>query len=226
MTHKITFALCFFLLLFTTPTLADKQYAFVQMGKLKLSDNDSQIGWEGEQLTGEYDDLPFFSGGTQTFVDGDMFRYGYEAGAMISWQNDSVSYYGTAGGSGTEITVQIDNELILFGTFLGVLGDINFNEYVRIFASAGPMLLMASMDQQSNEDNIQTKSTVTVNGRQRDFTFGYGVYASAGLVISLDQYTEIGLVLREQDVNLNFSKEIADVSYDGRQILLSIGYKM
>jgi hypothetical protein len=209
-----------------SPANDDEQYAFVQLGKLQLSDNESNIEFNGEKLTGKYSDLPFFAGGIQTFKYGNFLRFGYEAGAVLSWHNDSVKYSGTTGGSGTEVSIKIDNELILFGTMLGALADINMNDHVRLFTSTGPMLLVASIDQYSEDIESLPDRAVSVNGKVRDYGFGYGWYGSAGLIISPDKYSEIGLVLRSQNVNLNFSSDIADVSYDGQQIMLSFGYKI
>ena len=49
----------------------------------------------------------------------DRVRYGYEGGAVISWQNDSVSYCGVVNGGAT-VNIKVENEMFLFGTMLGV----------------------------------------------------------------------------------------------------------
>jgi hypothetical protein len=203
----------------------DSQYAFVQMGRLQLSNDTSIFNTEGTTVRGEYDDLPYFSAGVQRILGGERFRYGFEGGGIISWQNDSVYYSGTANG-GAQVAVQIDNEMFLFGTFLGGYLDVNFSDNVRLFVSAGPMLLTASLSQKGDEPSAQPHSTVIVNGKKRDFSSGYGGYASFGVVVSPTKTYEFGFVLREQDVELNFSDAITDFPYDGTQVMLSIGYKI
>jgi hypothetical protein len=202
------------------------QYAFVQMGKLNLKDNDSTIEDNGTTLSGEYDDLPFFTGGVQKVLGGEVFRYGYEGGALLSWQNDSVRYAAVSDG-GTQIAVTVDNEMFMFGTFLGGYGDINIKDRVRFFVSGGPMLMVATLDQEGDDSNvIQPVSTVIVNGDERDISFGYGVYGSVGGIVSVTPEAEFGVVLREQNVELDFSDAIADFPYDGTQIMLSLGYRL
>ncbi len=71
------------------------QYMFLQAGTLQLGDEDTTVTANGATLDGDYDDLPFFTGGVQQILGGgDRFRYGYEGGAVVSWQNDSVNFPG------------------------------------------------------------------------------------------------------------------------------------
>ena len=205
----------------------DAQYMFLQAGKLQLNDEDTTVTANGTTLDGDYDDLPFFTGGVQKLLGGgDRFRYGYEGGAVISWQNDSVSYSGVVNGGAT-VNVKVENEMFLFGTLLGGYGDINFSDRARLFVSGGPMLLMGSLKQEQEKPYPQPLSTaVVVNGDDRDFSFGYGAYASLGLIFSVGGNSEFGVVVREQTVEMDFNDAIADFPYDGTQYMLSFGYRM
>lgn len=227
MNRIVAFLLAGWLMLLCQSMYADDvQYAFVQLGKLDLKDNDSTITDNGTTLSGEYDDLPFFTGGVQKVLGGELFRYGYEGGALLSWQNDSVRYAAVSDG-GTQIAVTVDNEMFMLGTFLGGYGDINIKDRVRFFVSGGPMLLVATLDQEGDDSNvIQPVSTVIVNGDERDISFGYGLYGSLGLTVSVTPEAEFGVVLREQDVELDFSDAIADFPYDGTLVMLSFGYRL
>ena len=202
---------------------AVNKYAFVQMGRIKLKDSQSKIITEDGEAVGEFDDLPLFTGGIQTLIGNGYFRYGYEAGALISWQNDSVSYYGT----NNSVVVVVDNEFWMFGGFLGAMGEINFKDRVRLFVSAGPMIGFGSTSQNTDKDDEQPSTKTTyVNGQQREFTGIYGAYAAVGGVINFGRNTELGIVYREQVLEANFSSKIAAPEYDGRQIMISFGYKM
>jgi len=205
----------------------DAQYMFLQAGKLQLNDEDTTVTANGATLDGDYDDLPFFTGGVQKIMGGgDRFRYGYEGGAVISWQNDSVSYSGVVNGGAT-VNVKVENEMFLFGTLLGGYGDINFGDRARLFLSGGPMLLLGSLKQEQEKPYPQPLSTtVVVNGDDRDFSFGYGAYASLGLIFSVGSTSEFGFVVREQTVEMDFNDAIADFPYDGTQYMLSFGYRM
>lgn len=205
----------------------ETQYMFLQAGKLQLSDADSTVIANGATPEGDYDDLPFFTGGVQKILGGsDRFRYGYEGGALISWQNDSVSYSGVVDGGAT-VNIKVENEMFLFGTMLGGYGDINIRDRARLFLSGGPMLLLASLKQDQEEPYPQPlSSTVVVRGDDRDFSFGYGAYASLGLIFSVGSTSEFGVVVREQAVEMDFNDAIAEFPYDGTQYMISFGYRM
>ena len=65
----------------------------------------------------------------------------------MSWQNDSVSYYG----AGNSVVIVIDNQFWIFSGFLGAMGEINFKNYVRLFVSAGPILGFGSASQNPDD---------------------------------------------------------------------------
>jgi len=86
---------------------------------------------------------------------------------------------------------------------------------------------MGSLKQEQDKPYPQPLSTaVVVNGDDRDFSFGYGAYASLGLIFSVGGNAEFGLVVREQTVEMDFNDAIADFPYDGTQYMLSFGYRM
>lgn len=209
------------------PVVAEPlQFAFLQMGQLMLKDEQTSIQVDGETLDGKYDDLPLFTGGVQRVLGGDRFRYGYEGGALISWQNDRVSYSGVVDG-GTTINIKVDNELLVFGTFLGAYGDMRLGQHARVYVSGGPMLLVASLKQEQPDTLPQPlSSTVVINGDERDTSFGYGVYGSAGLIFTLSNNAEFGVVVREQSVEMDFNDALADFPYEGTQYMLSLGYRI
>ncbi len=202
------------------------QYGFLQAGQLQLKDSETVLYAGDQPLTGEYDDLPFFTAGVQKVLGGQRFRYGYEGGALVSWQNDRVSYSAVVDG-GTTVNVKIDNELFVFGTLLGGYGDVVLGKHARLYVSAGPMLLVASLKQDKPETLPQPlSSTVIINGDERDTSFGYGAYASTGLIFSQAGNAELGLVVREQAVKMDFNDSIADFPYEGTLYMLSLGYRM
>lgn len=205
---------------------ADIQYGFLQAGQLQLRDNDSSLYAGDAELTGEYDHLTFFAAGVQKILGGERLRYGYEGGALISWQNDTVSYSGVVDG-GTTINVKVDNELFVFGTQLGGYADVLLGEHARVFVSGGPMLLVGSLKQdQSDPRPVPLSSTVIINGDKRDTRFGYGAYGSMGLIFSMGNNAEVGAVVREQAVKMDFNDAIADFPYEGTLYMLSLGYRM
>lgn len=213
--------------LLSGPVVADiVQYGFLQAGQLQLKDSDTLLQAGEVTLDGEYDDLPFFTAGVQRILGGERFRYGYEGGALITWQNDTVSYAAVVDG-GTSISVKVDNELLVFGTQLGGYGDLRLGRHARVYLSGGPMLLVATLKQEKPDTLPQPLgSTVVINGEERDTSFGYGAYASAGLIFSVGGNAEVGMVVREQSVKMDFNDSVADFPYEGTLYMLSLGYRL
>lgn len=204
----------------------DIQYGFLQAGQLQLKDSDTTLYAGDVVLDGEYDDLPFFTAGVQKVLGGERIRYGYEGGALISWQNDTVSYSAVVDG-GTAINIKIDNELLVFGTLLGAYGDVLLGSRARLYLSGGPMLLVATLKQEKPDTYPQPlSSTVVINGDERETSVGYGAYASAGLIFSVSRNAELGVVVREQAVKMDFNDSIADFPYEGTMYMLSLGYRL
>ncbi|CAH0991291.1 hypothetical protein SIN8267_01393 [Sinobacterium norvegicum] len=206
------------------------EYGFIQLGQLQLNDSETTVFDGSQSYSGELDDLPFINAGVQKILGGETFRYGYEGGALVSWQNDDISYAAKSDSSGGTLKIKVNNELFMFGTFLGVLGDIKLSEYARIHVSTGPMLAVASVAQEQQEDpeNLpeSQNGTIIIDGSKREFGFGYGWYAGAGIAVLPVKNTEIGLAVRQQALRFSFSDDIYHDNYDGTIISLSIGYKM
>jgi len=202
------------------------QYGFLQAGQLQLKDSETTVYAGDVELTGDYDDLPFFAAGVQKILGGDRFRYGYEGGALISWQNDTVGYSAVVDGGAT-VNIKVDNELLVFGTSLGGYGDVRLGERARWYVSGGPMVLVASLKQEKPDNYPQPlSSTVIINGDERDTGFGYGAYASTGLIFAVSRDAEVGVVVREQAVKMDFNDAVADFPYEGTLYMLSLGYRM
>lgn len=200
---------------------AKPRYSFAHIGQFKLKDSTIEIGGdEGETYAGDLDDLPFFSGGVQQIAGGSWIRYGWEGGAILSWQNDSVTAYSNGGST----HIRIDNSFFMFGTFLGALIDIPLGKRVRIFASAGPSLSYADLSLKEKNDNFSASLVYQVNEHETEFGLGY--YGAAGILISPEKNYEIGLIVRESRLGLDFSSNTVESVYEGRQYALSFGARL
>ncbi|NRB39868.1 MAG: hypothetical protein HRU20_15605 [Pseudomonadales bacterium] len=200
---------------------AKPRYSFAQIGQFKLSDSTLHIGDGDESFEGELDDLPFFTGGIQQITGGNWIRFGWEAGAMMSWQNDTVSVYSNGGST----HVRVKNNFFMFGTFAGLLIDLPIASFARLFVSAGPSLSFASLRLESDNDPVNLPQNVYMVNEYEQ-AFGLGGYASAGLLISPEKNYEIGLVIRESHLGLDLSNHEFGTVYEGQQILLSFGARL
>ena len=198
------------------------RYSFAQIGQFKLDDNAVAIHSNAEKYSGELDELPFFLGGIQQIHAGSWLRFGWEAGAMMSWQNDTVALYGNA----NEVHVKMDNAFFMFGTFAGALFDIPIANIARIFVSAGPSLSFASLKLKAKDDDIQVNPQNIYLINESEQKFGLGAYASAGIVFSPEKNYEIGLVVRQSYLGFDFKNSQSQFIYEGQQLMLSFGARL
>lgn len=197
------------------------RYSFAQLGQFKLNDSTLQVGEGGDAFEGELDDLPFFAGGIQQINGGSWIRYGWEAGAMLSWQADTVAAYVNNG----TVKVSISNDFFMFGTSVGALIDVPLGRFARIFVSAGPSISFGSL-RLKQQNGPEVSPQVVYNVNEHETEFGLGGYASAGLVIVPEKNFEVGLVIRESKLGLNFSGDDFESHYEGQQYLLTFGARL
>lgn len=206
-----------------TPVLSEEQeeqHFFLQIGELRLSDSESTIDVGGSTFEGEFDDIPYFAAGVQKILSQGRFRYGYEGGAVLAWEVDSVRYRV----QGSSVQIKVKNDFALFGTMLGAYGDMRLGNRTRLFVSGGPMILFGSLAQEDDGGTASPASTVVVGKRDRENKLGYGAYASAGIGVRFSDTAELGVVVRRQETELEFSNSFASVPNDGTQVMLSLGY--
>ena len=206
-------------------------YYYLQVGNLGLDDTsvDFDIG-DGESYQATLSDLPIIAGGAHTVTGGRFIEFGWEAGGLLSWQNDSISVVGCGGcgNAGSTIFFSVDNNFYLIGTYFGGLINIPLAQYARLFATAGPSFNVSSID--INSDNLPSITPIDPPppeySNQREYSFDIGWYGTAGLMFSPAKTWEIGVLFRAQDFGVDFNDNYADTKYRGEHLMIVFGAKL
>jgi opacity protein-like surface antigen len=155
--------------------------------------------------------MPLIGGVFQYALAGRGPRIGLEGGFTFGWQGD---FDAVLVQSGT-LVVRLDNELVLWDLFGGVFADAMLGERVRVYAAAGPLLQVGSIDSRWDDP---------ISGPQRvdDDGFGGGLYARGGIELALRPGLFIGLGYRVVDSQLDFGSPFGDVELRAEQIFLTV----
>ena len=206
-------------------------YSLFQVGNIGLDDTtvDFNIG-DGEEYQATLSDLPLISGGAHIIQGGSFIEYGFEAGGLLSWQNDSVAIAGCSGcgSGGTTVVFSAKNKFYHFGTYIGGLVNIPLTQHARLFATAGPSFSVSSIA--IDGDNLPTVTPVMPPtpeySNQREYSFDVGWYATAGIMVSPTKSWEFGVMYRVQDFGIDFSDSYVDTDYKGEHLMIAFGLKL
>lgn len=151
---------------------------------------------------------PVIGGGAQWKLGGTRVDFGVEAMFAFSWRTNATAI--SSGGGGATVAVDID--LYLFEIFGGPLVNFFVNDDWRIYASAGPVLQWAGLNQGNNDENIDSNDT----------GFGTGGYARFGIEYRIMKGTMLGLGARYSSSSIDLGSEIGDLDLDGSQFVLTV----
>lgn len=211
----------------------EPMYGQVLFGSLKLNDNTITFDANDDVFEGELpDSIPYLGAAAQVIWNDGVIGYGWEGGGFFSWKNQSVSYYGTSGGDGTTIRIDIDNSYWSIETFMGLYGSFKPIDRLRFYIGAGPLFLFATTKVDNHEENEEppqatssSGSTIVIdtNSYHSDFTFG--AYARAGFDIYLQDNMWIGFSARHMEASVNLNKTIGKFDIDGEVYFLTLTQK-
>lgn len=209
----------------------DPMYGQVMFGSLKLNDNTVTFTANDEVFEGELpDSLPYLGAAAQVIMKDDLFGYGWEGGGFFSWKNQSVAYYGTSGGEGTQIRIVVDNAFWSFETFFGLYGSFKPSDRLRFYVGAGPLFLFATtkvdqVEEPTNPGPVTSANEIVIdlNSYHSDFTIGG--YARAGFDIRLQDNIWLGFSARHMKASLDLDKTIGSFDIDGDLYFLTVTQK-
>ena len=139
---------------------------------------------------------------------------GLEGGVLFGWRSDSV----TAVGHGGTIRVNIDNELYLLDLFLGPYVSANLGQRWRIYAGAGPLMMVGQYDKRSDE---QVSESEPIREDKTSMAFGGGLYARTGIEFKFEDGSYMGLCVRGFKSKLDFEDVPEDIDVKGLQFLIT-----
>ena len=193
---------------------------------------DTDENWElgdedtGESLLGDIGTMPYV-GGAGNRMWGQRFRYGFEGGGLISWENDGTRFYGTS----NSLRVQIDNELVSFEVFMGGRLSLELVPGLRLFVAAGPTLAWARLDNEDEEAEVLPTATnnggasvfIDLNDVEDDFSARF--YARGGLEFEFANGFTLGASARYADHRFDFGSS-GELELDEVQWFLTLGSRL
>src|SRR3990167_8656474 len=213
----------------TLPAMAqvkEPMYMQVLLGELQLTDNSVSVTRDGTEYNGELDDIPYLGGVAQVILHEGMFGYGWEGGGFVSWINGDADYYDRSGTSGTLVPINVDNTFWSIETFMGLYVDFRPFDRLRLYASAGPLLIYGRAQEEGPDESDQPTPTpsavVVTNDSHHDTDWSPGGYARVGLDIRLTENTWVGANVRHMKTDMDLEESIGHFDIDGNLYLLSI----
>jgi hypothetical protein len=151
--------------------------------------------------------------GNMTLLKGSA-TLGLEGGALFGWRNDNV----TAVGQNGTLRVYFDNKLYLLDLFLGPNVSTNLGQRSRIYAGAGPLLMVGQYDKRTDEHMSESE---TIREDKISMVSGAGLYARAGIEFMFEDGSMMGLCVRGFKSKLDFEDVPEDYDVKGIQLLIT-----
>ncbi len=203
-----------------------EHYIQAWLGALNTDDSWTVTQQEPDQgFVGGLGTLPFGGGAAQQLWGQGRFRFGYEAGGLVSWKNDNTQFFGSSG-SGT-LVVTTHNTFLGFGVFMGGVASMNVTRYLRLQLAAGPSLMWARLDGDDGNDASQQpagQATVVVTG-ESSHDVSLVPYGRVGLEVLLDDGLTFGVSARYAKDEFDFGRN-GDLEVDEVLWLLTIGSRL
>lgn len=203
----------------------DIRYLHVVLGALDADESWTISDDDGNESTSGRDDLIYAGVLAQLSNQSGVFQYGIESGGMISFKNDT-SYFVHSNGGATA-TIKVKNQLWILDMSLGGFVSVRPWHWFRVYASAGPSIMIGSMAIDDDDVEIQPLSGVSGNSisyqpSSRETDVDVGIYGRAGFDIILDNGFVLGFSARKVDSEMDFN-DSGVISLDSTQYFLTLG---
>jgi hypothetical protein len=138
-------------------------------------------------------------------------QVGIEFGLLVSYAADDRDVRSV----GNTTVITIDNSLLLGDIFLGAFVSQEIADSFRIYAAAGPLLMLGRIDGDFDSDDSQN----TLDDSET--ATGGGGYVRAGVELNINQGGAFGLGVRAFTASLDFDDTLGEVDFEGVQGFLS-----
>ena len=166
----------------------------VKYDKLKFDNTDGTT----EPLETDLSTIPQLGGAWGTLPKGDRFQYGLVCSFLLGFKFDEVKY-ASAGGSG--LTVVLSTSMWMFDFAGGGYINLCLTDNVRLYGAAGPLMVYADYRSEREETGAVTDETY----KDSESAFGLGVYARTGIEFRIHEKGMLGLGVRGNWSNVDFS---------------------
>lgn len=177
----------------------------------------------GEPLTSDLDNLIYGGGGVQTNFSHNALEYGYEAGGLISFSNDT-NVFAASNENGGTVALDIDNNFLLLDLYMGGFVGLKLGEHLRIYGAAGPALLFGSLD--VGDQEVVTphgnQQAIVISGKGRTTRATAGLYGRIGFDLLLGNGFTVGASVRQVNAELDFD-DSGRMDFNHPQYFINIG---
>jgi hypothetical protein len=178
-----------------------------------------ELDEDGQDLEKKNYDLIFFGAAAQKPFKKDVFEYGFETGADLSMKNDTNVLSYSAGSSGGNVRVEIDNKWFVFDYYGGGYIAANVANRLRLYAGAGPMLIYGSWEFEPDDNDDQYEDNTESH-------LSAGIYGRAGLELTIIERMSIGAGVRGIASGLEFNDSPEKIKFEGPQIFFNVSFKI
>lgn len=193
-------------------------------GLIGIQDMDEAwtIDYEDGSSTTARDDLIYLGGLAQYNRGEGLLQFGFEAGGLLTVQNDINYFFISSGGLYVEVSAK--NDFWTLDMFAGAYLSLNPTPYFRLYAAAGPTLMWGSLSM--NEDDVEITpfdnegSNITINLGGRQNASDLGLYGRVGVDFVPMSDLVIGLSARKINGELDFDNN-GIVTLDDTQYFLT-----
>lgn len=168
----------------------------VQYDKLKFTPPDAA---QGETVEVDVSLLPQLGGAWTTLPKDERFQYGLECSFLLGFRLDNVNHV-YLGGNGAYIS--LSTSMWTFDLAGGVYASlfVDKGQKFRIYAGGGPNMIFASYRTERSYDDG------TPDNSGSESAFGLGLYARAGVEFRLQEKGMLGLGVRGNWAELDFTE--------------------
>ncbi|ARN74607.1 hypothetical protein [Oceanicoccus sagamiensis] len=203
----------------------DIRYLHVMLGKLDAEDSWTIEDDNGDQVSADRDDLIYGGVAAQIGKGDGIFQYGFESGGLISFKNDTSYFIKSDGGATARLRVK--NELWMLDLSLGGFVSVRPWSWLRVYASAGPSIMIGSMAIDDDDVSVQpldggSIADIEFEPSSRETDVDVGVYGRAGIDIILNNGFVLGVSARKVDSEMDFGDN-GIIELDDTQYFLTLG---
>jgi opacity protein-like surface antigen len=141
--------------------------------------------------------IPQLGGAWGTLPKGDFFQYGLECSFLLGFKFDEVNYASLGGGA----NISISTSMWMFDLAGGPYVNLRLTDNLRVYGGIGPLMVYA--DYQSERE--ETGGTEDGTYDNSESAFGLGAYARAGFEFRIHQQGMLGLGVRGNWSDVDFS---------------------
>ena len=206
------------------PAASPETFVQVWIGAIDTK-NDSWKATEvqsGSDVVGDLGTLPYGGGDGQMLWGSGAWQIGYEGGGLVSWKNETTHFRGVSSG-GTAVQVQFRNQFYLFGVFMGAVVGVRPAPWLRLYASGGPSLTWARIEDDNNDNASQSSTNIDTHGSMNDGSFT--AYARVGVDFVTSDGFAFGASVRYANDKFDFG-DAGELKLDSPLYLLTLGARI